>query len=140
MALPPEIRYMYLQTTARIRNGEKVRFAKAGELPNPVIKAVMRQVPGTTTSENSHIFLAETEVDGQHYEGTSRRGASFVLARKLKEAGIPDQPLSVWIDGIEVFRWGSFYEAAENTFGESAKMPLRMGKYVDISTRIGTEE
>src|ERR1700722_11311837 len=135
MALPVELRFLYLQASARKRDGKPVRFAKP--YTGSMIRVTMKEEPGTTTPDNSHMFVAETEINGHLYAARSRRGASCSLARKLVEAGIADQPMSVCSeDGSEMFRWRSFHKAAENTYGESAKMPLRMGKYVDISARI----
>jgi hypothetical protein len=137
--LSPEVRLFFLQALTRLSNGKKVQFLQPYE--GLMIRATMRLVPDSTTPDNSSAFIAEVEFEGHHYEARSRRGASCVLARKLKEAGVPDQPMSVLDEeGKELFRWKSFYVAAEKTFGESARMPLRMGQWVNMATRLGTDE
>jgi hypothetical protein len=139
MSLPPEIRFIYLTAAARKRNGKPVSFLKPCN--GPMLRVTMREEPDTATPDNSPSFVAEIELDGHLYEARSRRGASCVLARKLKEAGIEDQPMSVCSEnGVELFRWPSFHKAAEFTYGESAQMVLRQGKYVDVSKRFNADE
>jgi hypothetical protein len=82
------------------------------------------------TAENSCTWLAETEIDGQHFEARSRRGAPHELARTLVAAGIPDQPVRVEHVGLRGhMAYPSLHRMADVTYTEGVHTLLRQVPY-----------
>jgi hypothetical protein len=93
---------------------------------------IMRQrpLPETRTAENSCSYLAETEIDGQHFEARSRRGAPHELARALVAAGVPDQPVSLTHQGLRgEMRYPSLHQMAGVTYVEGRSTILHRARY-----------
>jgi hypothetical protein len=88
-------------------------------------------VEPTRSPENNCSYQAEAIVDGERYCARSRRGATFVLARRLVAAGIPDQRVKVTHEGLRgELRYGSsLHRMAELTIEESNRVSVRQARY-----------
>ena len=85
--------------------------------------------PDSRTGRGS-AWVAETIVGGIAHSARSRSGAPFSLARQLIAAGVPDQPVQVYTDGIAgCITYRSLAQMAGLTIGESATVPLRQKKW-----------
>lgn len=100
----------------------------------------------TYTPNDTCRWYASCDIDGTHYETSSRRGPTLKLARVLVAENIPDAPVLVYErDSKEAepkpywsLRYRSFHnDMAPFTLAESANSPLRKGKYVDPAVRTG---
>lgn len=76
------------------------------------------------------MWIAETVIDGTPYSAHSRNGAPNELARMLVEAGVDDDVMRVYQEGVRGYlEWRSMHHAATRTFSEGALTPLRCVKY-----------
>lgn len=99
----------------------------------------------TRTPNDGCYWYAACDIEGQHYEARSRRGPTFKLARLLVSAGVEDDQVEIYNRHHPLPSGGpsvtarSFHKAlAPHTLAESARSPIRKGKFVDISARIGS--
>lgn len=87
------------------------------------------------------VYRATCEIAGQHYQVSKRSGASHDLARRLVDAGIPDQPVQVRQVGLAGhLAWRSLHRMALFDYVEGST-PLKMTRWVpsdfaDLRTRI----
>jgi hypothetical protein len=85
--------------------------------------------PDSRTGRGS-AWVAETIADGVPHSARSRSGAPFELARRLIEAGAPDQQVQVYTDGIKgCMTYRSLAKMAEMTIEESRTVPVRTAKW-----------
>jgi hypothetical protein len=97
-------------------------------------------VPESYTEKGGINFRASTVVKGVEYEAFSRSCAVQALCRVLTEAGVRDQPaevVSAAFPGFVSVKHASIKAEAGFTYGESAVMGIRRGKFVDAATRTG---
>jgi hypothetical protein len=86
--------------------------------------------PDSRTPSRGAVWIAETIVTGVTYSTRPRSGAPFRLARVLIAAGVPDQPVQVYTDGIKGFiTYRALAKMAELTIGESAAKFVRAEKW-----------
>jgi hypothetical protein len=104
------------------------------------IKVLQWVIPSSQTPNDTHKFHAECEIDGRKFVAESRRGAVCKLARILVAEGIPDDRVNVFSisstnsEGMLSMSYASFVRhLAPFSYGESAKMTLRQGKFFDRS-------
>ena len=82
------------------------------------------------TPERGAVWIAETVFASIPYIARSRSGAPNALARVLVEAGVADDLMRVYHEGLRgYFEWPSLRKAAARTFSEGASTPLRNLKY-----------
>jgi hypothetical protein len=107
-----------------------VAFSESRGMTSPAIVVRVRPLEETRTPNSGCLWLAECEVDGQHYEARTRHGAANALSRQLVAAGIADQPLEVHFDGLPGhLRWGSLEAAANRTYTEGNR-PVQCIRWV----------
>jgi hypothetical protein len=107
-----------------------VALSESGSMTSSVIIVRVRPLEQTRTPNSGCLWLAECEVDGQHFEARSRHGAASALSRQLLAAGIADQPLEVHFDGLPGhLRWGSLEAAADRTYTEGNR-PVQCIRWV----------
>jgi hypothetical protein len=86
-------------------------------------------------------WIAECEVDGQRYEAASRSGAPLALARVLVAAGVSDQRVRVYSQGIAgCMRYPSLRRMAGLTARESASQPVHLAPWVPYEGRDGDQD
>jgi hypothetical protein len=95
-------------------------------------KLVMSQtmIPDTRTRERGSKWLATCQIDGREYSAESRSGAPYALARVLINAGIPDQPVMVIIEGHKM-GYQSLQWMAEHATAESATQSIHLARWKD---------
>lgn len=105
-------------------------LSESGGMTSSVIVVRVRPLEQTRTPNSGCLWLAECEVDGQHYEARSRHGAANALSRQLLAAGIADQPMEVHFAGLPGYlRWGSLEAAANRTYTEGNR-PVQCIRWV----------
>jgi hypothetical protein len=95
-------------------------------------------VPDTYSEKGGCNIRAFCTVRGVDYEAFSRSCPVQALCRALVEAGVRDQPAEVVssaFPGIVAVKHASIHSEAGYTYGESDKMCIRRGKYVDAAAR-----
>jgi hypothetical protein len=65
-----------------------------------MLTMIQKLVPRSRTPGRGAMWVAGTKHAGIAYSAASRNGAPFDLARKLKAAGVPDQPVRVQQIGL----------------------------------------
>ena len=93
----------------------------------------MQQWPleNTRTPEQSCIYEAECQVDGQRYSARSRYGAPNKLARLLVAAGLADQPVEIRQAGVKgCISYRSLHELALWRYQETVTAPLRRVRWM----------
>lgn len=97
----------------------------------------------SVTPNDQCYWYAAADVNGQHFEERSRRAAAMKLARTLRDAGIPDGPAEIYnrhrplpSGGPSIVAKSFYKQLAAYTIAESAKSPIRTGKFVDIAARV----
>ena len=82
------------------------------------------------TPQRGAMWIAETVIDGIPYTAQSRNGAPSELARVLVDAGVADDVMRVYQEGMRGhMEWQSMHQAAGRTFSEGTLTPLRCVKY-----------
>jgi hypothetical protein len=105
-----------------------VAFAPLGRMTAIVVR--VRPLENTRTPNSACLWLAECEIESQHFEARSRHGAANALARELLAAGFADAPLDVHCDGVAgCLRWGSATVAAARTHTEGNR-PLQCTRWI----------
>ncbi len=105
-----------------------------------MIKITTETIPDTYSEKGSINIRAFCTVRGQEYEAFSRSCSVQALCRVLVAAGVRDQPAEVTSSALPGFvsvRHASIHAEAGFTYGESATMCIRRGKFVDPATRTG---
>lgn len=105
-----------------------------------MIKIITETIPGTHTEKGGISIRAFCTVRGVDYEALSRSCPVQALCRVLVAAGVRDQPAEVTssaLPGFVSMHHASIHAEAGFTYGESAVMCIRRGKFVDAATRTG---
>lgn len=91
-------------------------------------------------TDRGGLWKAECEVNGQHFEATSRHSAPHELARKLLAAGVPDDKMTIETAGLSgVATSASFYAMARYTYREGNRVLARV-KWKPPPAAAGGEE
>lgn len=97
-------------------------------------------IPDTYTEKGGTNYRASCTVDGEEYEARSKSCPVQALCRVLVAAGVKDlrvNVVSAAFPGIVAVKHRSLHAEAGFTYGESAVMCIRRGKFVDAATRTG---
>src|SRR4051794_513370 len=89
-----------------------------------------RDTEAAYTPKRGAMWIAETVIDGIPYTARSQNGAPNELARVLVDAGVGDDAMRVYHEGVcGYLEWPSMHQAATRTFSEGSLTPLRCVKY-----------
>jgi hypothetical protein len=89
---------------------------------------------GARSQSRGSAWIAETSIDGSPYQARSHSSTPCALARKLVDAGIPDQPVRATQPGLAGhIEWRSLHTLATRTISESASTPIRAERWQPFS-------
>jgi len=100
-----------------------------------MILAEVRDVPGSASAERGTLWHCSCEWKGRRYEAFHRT-AILELCRTLKEAGCPDQEMTVRWQDRSAYNLKSIHKAAARAIKESAREPIHEAPYEPLPERV----
>jgi len=101
-----------------------------------MIRMNLELVPGTRSKEKGSKWRATC---GEH-EAVSRFGATYALARVLRDAGFPEEPVEVYEGDKLSLRFGSLYRMAALTLSEPSQGLLHRRAFVPYDAPIRSQD
>jgi hypothetical protein len=109
-----------------------------------IIKIRQRPDEASRSPDKSCRWIAECDLDGEHYEAQARLDAPNALARLLVDIGVADLQVVLITAGVRgEMTYPSLHRMAQRTIVESLTTPIRSTKWRpptwDIMTKTGVE-